>query len=172
MEQHVFLIGARASGKTTLGRELARELNEGFTDTDAIVVERIGMAVEKYVEQNGWAAFRRAESQALRDAADQPPHIVACGGGIVLSRTNRDILQQGVVVYLRVPEEELIRRLENDPKSGQRPSLTGRGLVEEVREVLGEREPLYCSCASLTVEHGTLAQQVRVVQDFLSSSMG
>ncbi|MEF2146299.1 MAG: shikimate kinase AroL [Desulfovibrionaceae bacterium] len=147
MRRTVFLIGGRASGKTTLGRLLAERLTEPFVDTDDLVVENVGMSIAEYVAQQGWEAFRDRETEALRSVCGGPPLVVACGGGIVLREANRAMLAQGLTIYLHAPAGVLAQRLAADPKEAQRPSLTGKALAEEVAMVLAEREPLYRACA-------------------------
>jgi len=152
MRQHVFFIGARACGKTTLGRELARVLDVPFVDTDEVLERQVGMPVSRYVERHGWEGFRQEETQALQSVAALPPQVVACGGGVVLRRVNREMLRRGWTCYLQVPAEELVRRLGLDPKESQRPSLTGQGLLEEVRGVLAGREALYLEAADRVLD--------------------
>jgi shikimate kinase len=72
---------------------------------------------------------------------------VSCGGGIVLRPENCELLRQGIVLYLQAPPEVLAARLARDPVAAQRPSLTGGGVVDEVRQVLAERGATYLSCA-------------------------
>jgi shikimate kinase len=150
--RHVYLIGGRACGKTTLGRVLAERLGCGFTDTDDLVVESVGMPIAEYVALEGWEAFRDRETEALERAGAMPPLVVSCGGGMVLRPRNRGILRSGLCVYLHAPAEVLAARLAADPKESQRPSLTGKGLLEEVSEVLATREKLYRECASVVLD--------------------
>lgn len=143
MRSSIFLVGPRASGKTTLGRALAEALEYRFVDTDRLVLESTGMTVAEIVEREGWDGFRRRESEALRAAAG-PATVVATGGGMVLSEANRAFMRaNGKVFYLSVPVALLAARLEADPNAGQRPTLTGRTIVDEVSEVLASREAFY-----------------------------
>jgi len=163
---NIFLIGPRASGKTTLGRELAARLGRPFVDLDAFFGTRYGESIAALVAREGWEAFRDAETCVLRDVAATPGHVVATGGGVVLREENRRILAKGYVIYLQVRPERLAERLLADPNEAQRPSLTGRGLQEEITTVLAEREPLY-----LALAHAVLAEQPldALVQEALRS---
>ncbi len=148
----IFLTGPRASGKTTLGKLLAKELNASFADTDAVLGAMLGTSIAEYVAQNGWDAFRAKEHEALVQTTADTEHddmsVIATGGGIVLLEENRMILQsKGICLYLKVPVEEMVRRLSASPAAAQRPSLTGRGLCEEVAGVVQEREPLYLAAS-------------------------
>ena len=160
-DRNIFLIGPRACGKTSVGRALADKLGLSFVDTDHALVEDVGLEIAEYVERNGWEAFRDEESRTLRRVAAKAPRVVGCGGGIVLRKENRDILKTGVTVYLKAAPEVLAQRLAADPNEAQRPSLTGKSLVDEVREVLAERAPLYEGCADVIIDDGSLEEVVR-----------
>jgi shikimate kinase len=150
-EVNIYLIGARASGKTTLGRRLAARLKRPFVDTDQRIRLRTGKTVADLVAAGGWEAFREAEALALSEVALFTGQVVSCGGGIVLRQENRDLLAGGRVVYLKAPAEVLAARLERSPGNAQRPSLTGADIKDEVCKVLAEREALYLSCARLVL---------------------
>lgn len=151
-EANIYLIGARASGKTTLGRRLAARLKRPFVDTDQRIALSTGKTVAEIVDAGGWEAFREAETLALSTVAVFSGQVVSCGGGIVLSQENRDMLQGGRVIYLQATAELLAERLQHSPLRSQRPSLTGADIAEEVRQVLAEREPLYLSCAQVVLQ--------------------
>ncbi len=139
----IYLIGARASGKTTIGRTLAEALKYDFVDTDLYLQESTQMTVADVVAREGWGGFRLRESEALK-AVTAPGRVIATGGGMVLSAANRAFMRaNGTVLYLNVPAEVMAARLEADPNAAQRPTLTGRSIIEEVSEVLASREPLY-----------------------------
>ncbi len=146
---NIYLIGPRASGKTTVGRLVAQVLDRTFLDADQVLAERLGTSVAEAVAAHGWPWFRDQEAEVLAGLAVQHGLVVACGGGVVLAETNRGLLGQGFCVYVQCPAEILAARLTSDPLPGQRPSLTGRPLDQEIAEVLAEREPLYLSCAHL-----------------------
>jgi shikimate kinase len=151
----VFLIGPRACGKTSVGRALAHRLGRTFTDTDHVVMDAMGTTIADYVAAHGWDAFRDRETESLERAAEGGG-VVGCGGGIVLRERNREILKGGVVLYLHASVETLAARLARDPDEAQRPSLTGKPLADEVREVLAQRAPLYEACADIVLPEGPL----------------
>ena len=143
MPSSIFLIGARASGKTTIGRALAEALKYNFVDTDMYLQEIMHMTVADVVAREGWIGFRRRESEALM-AVTMPGTVIATGGGMVLSAANRAFMRaNGTVLYLNVPADVMAARLAVDPHTAQRPTLTGRSIIEEVADVLESREPLY-----------------------------
>ena len=143
----IFLVGARAAGKTTVGLELARLLDCPFTDTDQHLRERLGRTAAEMVAAEGWPGFRARESAALREVTvprDGGDMVVATGGGMVLDAGNRRFMRDhGTVFYLAASAAVLARRLARNPLAAQRPSLTGMDIVKEVRQVLVERRPLY-----------------------------
>ncbi len=155
MRQTVFLIGARASGKTTLGRALAKALGYEFVDTDQRLEATLGRSIAEVVEQEGWEGFRQHEAATLRQVS-APGAVVATGGGMILRAENRQFMRaSGVVVYLYAPAEVLAARLAKSPDLGQRPTLTGRPVAQEVAAVLAEREPLYRATANYILDATT-----------------
>ena len=151
----IFLVGGRGAGKTTVGRALAQALGCSFTDMDQFLCERAGMSVADMVAAEGWEGFRARERAALREAVAEArgDAVIATGGGVVLEDGNRDFLREnGLVVWLSLPPEAAAERLAKSPLVAQRPSLTGKSLLEEVREVMEARAPLYAACAHHTVD--------------------
>lgn len=163
---NLYLIGPRACGKTTVGRLAAALLGLPFVDADQRLVEILGQDVSRAVAAHGWPWFREREGEVLAALDARGGLVVACGGGVVLAAANREVLARGRCVYVRCPAQVLAARLSADPLHGQRPSLTGRPLDEEVAEVLAEREPLYLSCADLVVsgEEAPEAVAARIVE--------
>lgn len=148
----IFLIGARGCGKTTVGRTLALAQECQFIDTDYWLQENAQQTIAAIVEQEGWDGFRARETAAL-EAVSAPSRVVATGGGIILREYNRRFMREhGVVIYLCAPVEVLADRLEAFPQEGQRPTLTGKPISEEVSEVLAQRDALYREAAHYVVD--------------------
>lgn len=147
MKKTIFLVGARAAGKTTLGKMLANKLSYSFIDTDCHLLEITQKTVAEIVEKEGWEGFRARESQVLVDTT-KPNRVIATGGGIVLAEQNRNFMKKnGMVFFLSAPASTLAERLMKDPNVAQRPSLTGLSIVDEMEKVLTERLPLYHDAA-------------------------
>lgn len=142
--RNVYLLGLRASGKTTVGQALAAVLGCSCLDTDALVVDTSGRTIETIVAEEGWERFRELESQSLIRAATLPGKVVATGGGIVLAQANRELMSKsGVCFYLAADAGLLVGRLLRDPNPAQRPALTALDLHDEIVAIMTEREPLY-----------------------------
>jgi shikimate kinase len=161
--RNIYLLGMRASGKTTVGQALSAVLGCSCLDTDAMVVQESGRSIEAIVAEEGWERFRELESQALIRAAALPGKVVATGGGIILAQANRDLLaKSGVCFYLAADAGLLVGRLLRDPNAAQRPALTALTLHDEIVAVMTEREPLYMA----SMDH--MLQAPRGVEDLVA----
>ncbi|MDB5351598.1 MAG: aroK [Planctomycetota bacterium] len=151
-ESGLVLIGYRASGKTTVGRHLAEKLGRSFIDLDAEIERRAGRTIADIFEDEGEPAFRSLEERVLREVCrEHPGVVVATGGGAILRESNRcELAKFGIIVWLSAPAEVLVRRLRLDAQ--QRPALTAAGLVDEVPQILKEREPSYRELADVIVD--------------------
>lgn len=148
----IYLTGTRASGKTTVGNMLAGLMGCAFIDLDASLCESTGKSVAEIVASHGWAGFRAIESKCLQDATaevmEKKGGIISTGGGIVLAKENREHMRtNGTVIWLKASPATMRARLLLNPLNSQRPSLTGKGILEEMEDILKEREPLYRMCA-------------------------
>jgi len=130
-----------------VGRRLADQLWQPFVDVDDLIVARAGKTIREIFAESGEDAFRDLESLALADALGRADHVIALGGGALVREQNRAHFASGQhkVVYLRCDPEELHRRITADPATAaSRPSLTRlAGSVEEIRQLLAAREPVY-----------------------------
>lgn len=162
----VFLVGLRASGKTSLGRLVAERLGLPFADTDQLVVQKAGRSIAEIVEAHGWDEFRKLETEVLREVAGRPM-VVATGGGIVLTGENRDLLKQGgPVFYLLATTLLLVDRLTRDMDPASRPPLTELPLTEEMGQLREERDPLYMEVARFVLHaEESLEELVAEVQE-------
>ncbi len=142
---NVVLIGSRAAGKTTVGKKLSFLLGRAFVDTDDLIEKRRGVRISEIVKVHGWAYFRLMEREIISEISSRDDLIIAPGGGAVLVPENVESLKKkGLLIWLRADAQVLSGRISKDPRSPfARPSLTGKGTLEEVKEVLTEREGLY-----------------------------
>lgn len=153
---HIVLLGLRASGKSTLARALAGRLGLPPVDLDDRVRALAGCAsVREAFAALGETRFRELEADALRAALAEPPSVLALGGGTPTAPGAAEILRQAravgraALVFLDPPLESLAARLAAD--AGDRPSLTGRGVVEEIAELAVQRRPLYTELSQLVL---------------------
>ncbi len=148
----ISLVGLPGSGKSTVGRQLARRLGLAFTDSDHVIEQRIGCHIRDFFEREGEAAFRDIEAQVIAELAASGSGVLATGGGTVLRSENRAHLRSGgQVVYLRSSPEELFRRLRHDT---QRPLLQVADPLTRLRDLFAQRDPLYREAAHFTIETG------------------
>lgn len=138
-------------GKSTVGRHLARQLDQPFVDCDAEIERRIGGAIRPWFEANGEDAFRDVEEQVVAElTAEGRAGVLATGGGVVLRPENREALHgRAHVFYLRATPEDLWRRLRHDR---QRPLLQVRDPQQQLRDLFRQRDPLYRRTAHFVIE--------------------
>jgi shikimate kinase len=158
---NIFLIGPMGSGKTAVGRQLARQLRLEFLDSDAEIEHRTGVDIPFIFEKEGEAGFREREREVIDSLTQLSNVVIATGGGAVLLAENREHLRtRGRVVYLHTGIEQ---QLERTRHGRQRPLLYTENPEAKLRELMQIRLPLYESIAELTVI--TDGRQVRAVTD-------
>ena len=158
----IFLVGMMGAGKTTIGKGLARALQRHFIDLDHELEARCGVRIPVIFEIEGEQGFRKRECQVLNEYSIRPDTVIATGGGAVLAPVNRQALSgRGIVVYLRASIDELYRRTCRDRN---RPLLATADPKGTLRQLLAQREPLYCEVADLIVETGTVSVAQLVAQ--------
>ena len=137
----LYLVGMMGSGKTSTGRPLAERLGYGFVDADAVIEQAAGSTIQEIFETDGESGFRAMESQILNAISQRHSLVVATGGGAVTSRENWGHLHSGIVVWLDVARDELMRRLKAD--ATVRPLLRTEDPDAALTALLCERRPLY-----------------------------
>jgi len=112
---NLILVGMMGSGKTTIGRALARHLGKTFVDSDEEIQKRTGVTIPHIFDIEGEAGFRQRESAVICDLAGRDNMVLATGGGAVLTERNRAALQQnGIVIYLKAGVHDLWQRTRHD----------------------------------------------------------
>ena len=138
------------SGKSSVGRELSRDLGWPRFDTDQIVTTSMGMTIPQIFDRWGEAWFREEESAALERLETTTPAIIVTGGGIVLRADNvRRLRELGVVVWLTATREVLQERL---ARTNKRPLLQTPDPAATIARLLAEREKFYAAAADFTVD--------------------
>ncbi len=164
MVPSVCFIGLPGSGKSTIGRQLARNWGVEFVDSDLVLERRLGCSIKDYFAAHGEQAFRDAEAEVLADLArGQSACVLSTGGGAVLRAENRAVLHANTTVfYLQSSPEDIARRLRNDTT---RPLLQGEDPLKRLRDLLAVRAPLYEETAHFVIDtvRCSTAQVVRKV---------
>ena len=138
---NISLIGMMGSGKTTIGKLLAKELSYSFVDTDALIVKNENRSINDIFANSGESYFRNIESNILKDALNNQNQIISTGGGIIKSDNNIKLLKdKSIVIYLEADEETLFNRLKEDTT---RPLLNVSDIKEKIKVLLSERQEKY-----------------------------
>lgn len=146
------LVGLPGSGKSTVGKQLARSLKVDFIDIDSAIEHRIGMSIRSFFEREGEQSFRDVEEAVLADCMRGSDTVIATGGGVVLRPANRQLLRESsTVVYLRASPDALFRRLRHDVR---RPLLRVADPYAALQTMFRVRDPLYRETAHYVIETG------------------
>ena len=161
------LVGFMGSGKSSVGRELAKRWNFRFVDTDAMIRHRYDLSIPDIFAKHGEDFFREAEYQALVRLRGISSAVIATGGGIVIQPRNLPLLRAlGPVVWLCADQTTILDRV---GKSTYRPMLNQANPQESVARLLKERAPLYHQAADLRIETSGLTH--REVADRIVSGL-
>jgi len=148
MRGPVYLVGMMASGKSTIGKLLARRLGRPFLDLDQAVERRARMSVARVFATRGERHFRRVEALALKAASKRSELVVATGGGAVIRAANRLLLKRGVVVYLRARPAKILARVPLEQLHAR--PLLAKGPLAALKKLRALRGPLYREVAAVT----------------------
>lgn len=148
--QNIFLIGLMGSGKTTIGKTLAKKIDKQFIDTDQFIEQKSGVEVSIIFEYEGESGFRDRETKLLSSLTQKGNQIISTGGGIILTKENRDLIaKNGIVFYLKTHPKVLSQRLKNDKT---RPLLKNMNIEEKLNSLYQERSILYESTADYIID--------------------
>jgi shikimate kinase len=148
-KRNVFLVGPMGSGKTAVGKNLARAMSAPFYDSDAQIEQRTGVDIPFIFEKEGEAGFRQREREAIDALTQLEPIVLATGGGAVLLEENRRALSgRGFVVYLETSVAQQNSRVR---RSRNRPLLSDADPILRLTELMRHREPLYIEVADIIV---------------------
>lgn len=149
-QTNVWLIGPMGAGKTTIGRQLARDLGREFIDSDHEIEARTGADIPWIFDIEGEAGFRRRERAVIEDLCTRSGLVIATGGGAVLDPLNRaDMARSGLVVYLSASPDRIHARTR---RSQHRPLLRTADPRARIAELVAERDPLYREIADVIVD--------------------
>jgi len=150
----IFLIGPMGAGKTTIGRQLARELKIPFYDSDRVIEEQTGANIPLIFDLEGEEGFRKREQAAIDDLTQMQNIVLATGGGAVLGAENRrHLAERGTVIYLYTDLDSLLERTRKDKN---RPLLHGEESPETIlKRLMEERDPFYRQTADHIIDTGS-----------------
>lgn len=170
LKEHLFLIGFMGVGKTSVSRELSRMLGVQEIDTDAMIVEQEGMAINEIFATKGEEYFRQTETSLLDQLRTKAPCIVSCGGGMVMRPENVTKMEEmGRICLLQASPETIYEHVKD---STDRPLLNGNMNIPFIAELMQAREPKYRAAANIVIETdgcspaevaGKLVQQIRKI---------
>jgi len=148
----IVLVGLPGSGKTTVGKQLARRLKLPFVDSDHVIEERLGCSIREFFEREGEDRFRDVEQEVIDELSRGQACVLSTGGGAVLRSANRQHLHdRGKVVYLRSTPEDVYRRVRHDRN---RPLLLVADPLQRLRDLYDARDPLYRETAHFVIDTG------------------
>ncbi|MGE2689887.1 shikimate kinase [Mycolicibacterium pulveris] len=148
MAPKAVLVGLPGSGKSTIGRRLAKALDMTMLDTDTAIEEKTGRTIADIFATDGEKEFRRIEEEVIRDALQSHDGILSLGGGAITTAGVRDALNGHTVIYLEISAAEGVRRTGG---STVRPLLAGGDRSEKFKELMAQRVPLYRRVATMRV---------------------
>ena len=155
MKTNVALIGFMGTGKTAVGKVLAKKLNREFVELDALIEQKAGKSIPDIFQQYGEVAFRELEIEVTKELASKENLVIACGGGIVLNKINIDRLKKkSVIVYLAASPSVILKRTLTDGEG--RPLLSVADRASEIRELLRFRKPFYERAADIRLNTSKL----------------
>lgn len=147
----IYLVGPMGAGKTTIGKLLAKHLGREFVDCDWYIAKQTGADIPWIFEKEGEAGFRERETKAISELTVLPNIIMATGGGAVGNPQNRQMLKQGLVIYLDASVETQLLRTKKDKNRPLLQSGNPRKVLEELYQI---RDPLYREVADIIIPTG------------------
>ena len=166
-KRNIYLIGPMGSGKTAVGKQLARDLGLEFFDSDLEIQRRTGVDIPYIFEMEGEAGFRQREADAIAQLTRLNNVVVATGGGAVLDERNRTALAAtGLVIYLQTGVDEQLRRTR---RARNRPLLANKNRREVLEHLAAVRTPLYEAIADIAIDTG--GKRVKAVAAELRESV-
>jgi len=149
---NLILVGLMGSGKTTLGRALAKHFGKSFVDSDEEIIKRTGVTIPHIFDIEGEDGFRQRETTVINELVERNNIVMATGGGAVLNEQNRDKLKaNGIIIYLKANVNDLWHRTRHDRN---RPLLQTKDPHAKLTELFNQRDPIYQQVADIIVMSG------------------
>lgn len=149
MVKNIILTGFMGSGKTEVGKRLAKRLGYTFIDTDLLIEEKTGKSISEIFSRDGEPFFRATETLVLEELSGVKEHVISTGGGIVTRKENILHLKKiGLIIWLKASPETIFNRVSTET---HRPLLKVDNPLEQIISLMSEREQSYSS-ADLTID--------------------
>ena len=163
---NILITGFRGTGKTATGEILARRMKKEFIDTDKEIEKQTGMRINEIIWKKGWEWFRGIEKRILMDALRKEA-VIAAGGGALTENNIRIGKKKTKVILLTADTLTISKRI----AESHRPSLTGKGTLKEIEEVLKKREKKYMEAADAIIDTTEANQEevAKLIENFINA---
>ena len=146
---NLILIGFMGTGKSTIARQLSKQLDMPFFEMDEMIVQKEGMEISDIFQEKGEAYFRDLETALLKKLLQEEKGILSCGGGIILRDENIQAMKKhGTVILLTAKPETILKRVKHNQS---RPVLNGKKNINDITKLMKERESRYQMAADITI---------------------
>ncbi len=155
MKTNIALIGFMGTGKTAVGKTLAKRMGREFVETDALIENKSGKSIPDIFQQDGEIAFRELEIEVIKEIAGKDNCVIAGGGGVVLNKINIDRLRKKcIIINLKATPPVIVERTSGD--RGDRPLLAVAGRLAQIKELMNYRRPFYRRAADMEIDTSKL----------------
>jgi len=161
----IVLIGFRGAGKSTLGILLSQRLGWDYISTDSQLEQQHHKTIAELVQESGWKKFREAEREIIKSLRNTIEAVIDCGGGIIEDPWNMKLLEShSLIIWVDADLNDLMERIQNDRI--ERPLLTQKDMLADIRENYQRRRPLYDKYADFSVNssHNSPEQLYQLIQ--------
>lgn len=162
---NIVLIGFRGTGKTTIGKLLAKKIGYKYISVDGEIIKSNNKSISDIVQENGWRFFRKCESNVISSLVDQKESVIDTGGGSILTKRNRDNLKEcGFVILFTAGNRDILKRLQS---GSDRPKLIKKtSLNNEISLLINKRKEKYLSIADLTIDtsKNSIGQCLKIIK--------
>ena len=171
--RNIVLIGPMGSGKTTVGKMLAKKLGRDFVDTDQCIEDALEVSISWIFDKEGEPGFRLRETKMLKQKLEGAGLVIATGGGVVTVEENRKLLAESdcLIIYLKPELKELYKRLSASKK---RPLIDHDGdKRQQIKNLFEERDPLYTQVADITHNSGndSISRQTQKISESIQACL-
>ena len=156
MINKIYLVGSMGSGKSSIGKLLAKKLNIPHYDLDKTIESSEKMSISKIFEIHDESYFRKLESAALEEYSKYKKFVISTGGGCILDEGNQKIMKSGLVIYLKINLDAQYERIKN---RSHRPLLNNNNIRETLKNLDALRGEIYTSISNIEVDVSNLDKE-------------